>query len=114
MNKILISYGEISLKKGNRNYFEQTLKKNIYDHFKKRDIKINLKKLYGKMLLESKEDKNRLVQVLQKVFGISKIVPVIHLNRNYEALKNNILEIIKEKYDKNKKLKFCPSSVTKY
>jgi len=71
-NVILIHYGEIALKKGNRKYFERKLTQNIlralYD-LPKGNLKID----YGRLVLFLSElsATEQIVERLKRVFGIA-------------------------------------------
>jgi thiamine biosynthesis protein ThiI len=83
------------------------MKTNIYKSFEKRNIDVRVQKLYGKMLIESTEDTGILIQVLKKIFGIAKIVPVHQFGRNYKELKENIIPLLTKKHSKEDTLTFA-------
>lgn len=91
---ILIKYGELSTKKGNRNVFINQLKENIKKSLKTIDYKIiaNRDHIY----IETSEIE-KVIEKLKKVFGIQGIVITYRVNTNTEDIKNCILEVLKGK-----------------
>ena len=107
MNKYLISFAELALKKGNRKYFVNRLKDNIHEKLNHHDIKHDIKYIYSKFLLETrKNDFKKTGNILKNIFGIAKIVPVYEIESNYEKLKNKIIPILTKDYNKKEKLTF--------
>ena len=91
---ILIKYGELTTKKGNRNLFINSLKNNIKRVLKDNDYKLiaNRDHIY----IET----NEIEAVLKKlnfVFGIQGIVVAHKVNTNTEDIKDKVLELLKEK-----------------
>ena len=91
---ILIKYGELTTKKGNRNLFINSLKNNIKRVLKDNDYKLiaNRDHIY----IET----NEIEEVLKKlnfVFGIQGIVVAHKVNTNTEDIKDKVLELLKEK-----------------
>ena len=91
---ILIKYGELTTKKGNRNLFINSLKNNIKRVLKDNDYKLiaNRDHIYI--------DTNEIEEVLKKlnfVFGIQGIVVAHKVNTNTEDIKDKVLELLKEK-----------------
>ena len=94
---ILIKYGELSTKKANINFFLKTLKDNVTKSLKGLDVEVNYDK--GRMFVSLKRDNfDVVVEKLQKVFGIHEIV-VGYKSANVDLteIKNNILDLAKEK-----------------
>ncbi len=97
-NVILIHYGEIALKKGNRKYFERKLTQNIlralYD-LPKGNLKID----YGRFVLFLSElsATEQIVERLKRVFGIAYFCVAHAGDTNIEILKEEIFEKIKTK-----------------
>jgi len=89
---IMIKYGELTTKKGNRNLFINTLADNIRKILK--DEKFTLKKDRVRMFIES-DNIDLISKKLQKVFGIHGIVIAYKVNTNIEEIKENVLEILK-------------------
>lgn len=89
---ILIKYGELTTKKGNRNLFINKLSDNIKKILKNENIKI--KKDRVRMYIET-DDVEKISEKLQKVFGLSGIVIAYKVNTNTEEIKESVLEILK-------------------
>lgn len=87
---ILIKYGELTTKKGNRNIFINKLNDNIKKNLKDMDYKII--KNRDRMYIES-DDVDKIVLKLKKVFGLHGIVIAYEVNNN--DIEENILEILK-------------------
>ena len=98
MKKIIIlKYGELSLKKKNKNFFLKTLKDNIDNKLK--NIKHEIVYDFGRMYIyTNEEDINKTIKLLKEVFGIYEII-IGYLDENREMvnIKNSILKLIKEK-----------------
>ncbi len=90
---IMIKYGELTTKKGNRNLFINTLADNIRKILK--DEKYTLKKDRVRMFIES-DNIDLISKKLQKVFGIHGIVIAYKVNTNTEEIKENVLNILKD------------------
>ena len=66
---ILIKYGELTTKKGNRNFFVNTLYNNIKNKLKKFDVKIS--KDISRMYIEFREEElEEIKKVVDNIFGI--------------------------------------------
>jgi thiamine biosynthesis protein ThiI len=89
---IMIKYGELTTKKGNRNLFINTLADNIRKILKNENYV--LKKDRVRMFIES-DNIDIISKKLQKVFGIHGIVIAYKVNTNTEEIKNQVLEILK-------------------
>lgn len=94
---IIIKYGELTLKKKNKNFFLKSLKDNVNNALQ--DIKHDLYYDYGRMFVfVDQNDIDKTVLVLKKVFGIYEIVIGFKdENRDIENIKEKILELIKNK-----------------
>ena len=84
---ILIKYGELTTKKGNRNQFINKLSDNI-----KVDGKI-IKKRDRMYIIPNNFDET--ISKLKKVFGLQGIVVAYKVNTNIEDIKNGVLEVLK-------------------
>lgn len=92
---ILIKYGELTTKKGNRNFFINTLTNNIKKILK--DYDITIKKDRVRMYIEVDElYVGEITQKLQKVFGIHGIVICHKVNTNTEDIKNKALSLLND------------------
>ena len=99
MNRvILIKYGELSTKKGNRNFFINTLYNNVKNKLSNYDVKIS--KDRARMLIEfNDEDLEKIKFVVDKIFGIHTYHLAYVCESNEESIKNTLFEIIsKEKF----------------
>ena len=90
---ILIKYGELTTKKGNRNQFINKLSQNIEKILKEEEICI--KKDRVRMYIETK-NVERISKKLQKVFGLHGIVIAYKVNTNIDEIKESILQMLKE------------------
>lgn len=88
---ILIKYGELTTKKGNRNTFIRLLVNNINSILYGIDYKIKYDRV--RMYIES-EDIDLVINKLKNIFGIHSIVKCYMVNTNIDDIKNNILEIL--------------------
>lgn len=84
---ILIKYGELTTKKGNRNQFINRLSENI-----KVDGKI-IKKRDRMYIIPNNFDET--INKLKKVFGLQGIVVAYKVNTNIDNIKSGILEVLK-------------------
>ena len=89
---ILIKYGELTTKKGNRNTFIKLLVNNINSILKDMDYKIKYDRV--RMYIESNEIE-QIINKLKNIFGIHSIVKCYMVNTNIDDIKNNILDILK-------------------
>ena len=97
---ILIKYGELTTKKGNRNLFIKTLTKNIEEMLQNYDV--NIIKNRVRMFIEVNDHKfDEVVKQLQKVFGLHSIVICEKVNTNdIEELKKIAFQLLeKETFD---------------
>ena len=94
MNRvILIKYGELSTKKGNRNFFINTLYNNVKNKLKGFDVKIS--KDRARMLIEfNDEDLDKIKLVVDKTFGIHTYHIAYVCESKEESIKNTLLEVI--------------------
>lgn len=90
---LLIKYGELTTKKGNRKQFIDILTKNIKN--KLSDISYNIIKNRSRMYIES-NDIDTIIDRLQSIFGIHSIVKCYRINSNIEEIKDKSLEFLKK------------------
>lgn len=95
MNRvILIKYGELSTKKGNRNFFIKTLYDNVKNKLKKYDVKIS--KDRARMYIEFLDrDLESIKKVIDRVFGIHMYHIAYIVDTNIEDIKTQVLDIVK-------------------
>ncbi|MBE6157814.1 MAG: tRNA 4-thiouridine(8) synthase ThiI [Firmicutes bacterium] len=91
---ILIKYGELSTKKGNRNFFINTLYNNVCNSLKKFDVKISKDRAH--MYIEFNDSElDGIKSAIDKVFGIHKYHIAYIVNTNMEDIKSKVLEVAK-------------------
>lgn len=96
MNRvILIKYGELSTKKGNRNFFIQTLYNNVKNKLKNFDVKIH--KDRARMYIEFQDGElNQIKKVIDKIFGIHMYHIATIVDTNIEQIKQCVLDVVRE------------------
>ena len=87
---ILIKYGELTTKKGNRNQFINKLNENI-----KKVINAKIIKKRDRMYILT-DNIDLVTKKLQKVFGLQGIVIAYQVNTNSDDIKNAVLEVLKD------------------
>ena len=93
---ILIKYGELSTKKGNRNFFINTLYNNLKKKLNKYDVSIY--KDRARMYVEFKDNElDSIKNVIDKIFGIHMYHIAYIVNSNECDIKDKVLNIAKEK-----------------
>ncbi len=92
MNSVLIRYHEIALKKGNRPYFTELLKRNILAAVKDLGAK-EIRSLPARLLLTFKHDVETDVAIkrISSVFGVANFSIVERTDRDIDALRGGIL-----------------------
>jgi tRNA uracil 4-sulfurtransferase len=93
MDSVLIRYHEIALKKGNRRYFIELLKRNLVCAVKDLGIK-EIRNLPARILLTFKADYDTevLIERIRSVFGVANFSMVERTPRDLDALRARILE----------------------
>lgn len=99
MNTILIRYGEIALKKGNRRRFEKQLIDNIKNKIPEGIINYQ----QGRIFLNIEQLTDDLFDKISKVSGITSFSLAIKVEKDFDIIKKKWFEIINE----NPKLKTC-------
>ena len=87
---ILIKYGELTTKKGNRNQFINKLNDNI-----KKIIDAKIIKKRDRMYILT-DNIDLVSKKLTKIFGLQGIVIAYQVNNNIDEIKESILKILKE------------------
>ena len=97
MNRvIMIKYGELTTKKGNRNFFINTLYKNLKNKLKSYNILIH--KEISRMYIEFDDnDLDEILKIINKIFGIHEYVVAYKVNTNIDDIKNVVLEVVSNK-----------------
>ncbi len=92
---ILIHYNEIGLKKGNRRYFENKLRKNILRATTGLGVR-GVRRLWGRMLITLNDDArpNEILAALQKVFGIAYFAPARLIEQDIAAMETAAVELV--------------------
>ena len=110
MNRvIMIKYGELTTKKGNRNFFISTLYKNLKNKLKNYNVLIHRE--ISRMYIEF-EDNNLddILKIINKIFGIHEYVVAYKVNTNIDDIKNTVIEVVKNKSFKTFKVETKRSS----
>ena len=90
---ILIKYGELSTKKGNRNFFINTLYNNVKNKLKKFDVVI--RKDRARMYIEFMEkDLEAIKKIVDKIFGIHMYHIAYVVETSEESIKSTLLDVI--------------------
>jgi len=92
MNSVLIRYHEIALKKGNRPYFTELLKRNLVSAVKDLGVK-EIRSLPARLLLSFKNDiePELLTRRIATVFGVANFSLVEQTARDIDVLRTRIL-----------------------
>ncbi|MDR1391641.1 MAG: tRNA 4-thiouridine(8) synthase ThiI [Clostridiales bacterium] len=96
---ILLKYGEIFLKKLNRKFFEKRLLEDIKEKLK-RCGSFNVTQFQSTVFLEPTEDNfnTRIaIELLKKVFGISKICVAFYCPKEIEKIKSLAFEVLESR-----------------
>ena len=98
MNSAIIRYHEVALKRGNRPYFVELLKRNLRSSVEGLGLK-EIKTLPGRlcMVFHGEADNDQIRRRLASVFGVANFSFVERTVVDLEALKSNILESLKGK-----------------
>ena len=97
MNKlIMIKYGELTTKKGNRKFFIKTLVDNINSRL--RNYEFEIRNDYYRMFIYVKDsDFDEIFCLLKNVFGIHEIACVYEFkDSSLESISSNCLEVLKD------------------
>lgn len=105
----LIKYAEIGVKGKNRYLFEEALVKQIKYALKKAEGEFLVRRTDGRIYVDAQSgfDFEEVVENLKKVFGISGICPVVHVeDEGFEKLCQDVVRYIGDVYpDRNKSFK---------
>jgi thiamine biosynthesis protein ThiI len=93
MHSVLVRYHEIALKKGNRAYFTELLKRNLLAAVKDLGAK-DIRSLPARLLLTFRNDvpTSTLIERVGTVFGVANFSVVERTERDIEVLRRRILE----------------------
>ena len=90
---ILIKYGELSTKKGNRNFFINTLYNNVKN--KLRDYNVNISKDRSRMYISFMDDDlDKIKKVIDNIFGIHMYHIAYIVDTNDEIIQKKVLEVM--------------------
>ena len=100
---ILIKYGELSTKKGNRNFFIKTLYENIKSKLKNYNVKIakDRARMYIEFLDSDLED---IKKQIDRIFGIHMYHIATIVDTNIESIKSTVLDVVKKESFKTFKI----------
>ena len=102
---ILIKYGELTTKKGNRKLFINTLYKNINDKLKK--LNVNIFSDISRMYIEyESNDEELILKKLNEVFGIHSYLIAYKIETNLESIKETIKNVLNEYISNNQNYTF--------
>lgn len=108
-SSFLIKYAEIAIKGKNRYVFEDALVRQIKIALNKCEGKYEVTKTSGRIYVEYSTDFDfdESVEALTRVFGITGICPVVHVeDKGFEQLSTDVISFIDQVYpDKNKTFK---------
>ena len=92
---ILIKYGELTTKKGNRNFFVNLLYKSILNKLSNYNVKIY--KDLSRMYIEfDDKDLDLILKKINNIFGIHEYLVAYKIDTDIENIKSKVLEIIKD------------------
>ncbi len=95
---ILIKYGELTTKKGNRKIFINTLYSNILKKLK--NLNVNIFKDMSRMYIEYLEkDSNEILKNIGEIFGIHAYSIAYKTESNIDSIKKTITEVLKDNLD---------------
>src|SRR6056297_4205817 len=94
MNAIyLIKFGELSLKKENRNFYEKKLKSNLRRNIEARDARINYTN--GRFYVETPEENApQIERALARTFGIVGFSRTRRIQKDIEIIKRTAKKVV--------------------
>lgn len=93
---IIIKYGELTTKKDNIGLFLSALKTNVENSLSGMNTHINFDK--GRMFVEAHDNNyDKVLEKLQKVFGIHEINIGYKIENDYEILKKELVNVVKDR-----------------
>lgn len=93
MKIILIKYGELTTKTGNRKLFINMLYNNISNALKDYNVKIEKNRV--RMFIETDDNIDEIISILKNIFGIHSIVVASRVNTNIKEIEEEALNIAK-------------------
>ena len=96
MNRvILIKYGELTTKKGNRKFFIKALFQNIKDKLKNYNVKIH--RDISRMYIEfDDKDLDKILKRINTIFGIHEYLVAYKVESDVDIIKESVLSLVKE------------------
>jgi thiamine biosynthesis protein ThiI len=92
---VLVRYGEIALKGGNKGMFERRLKDNVKKMLESEGIgECTIEKISGRFVLKTADP--RADNAAARVFGVTSTSPALKIKPDLESMKPASLEIIRE------------------
>ena len=93
---ILIKYGELTTKKGNRNYFVKVLTDRIHHQLKNEHVKIQ-KDLSRMMIFVEEKDLSNVLEKMQTIFGIHAYNIAFKIEPFKEEIMKTVQQVAEEK-----------------
>ena len=95
MRVILIKYGELTTKKGNRKFFVNTLYQNL--KHKLNGLDVNIKKELARMYIEFQDSElDKVLEVVNSVFGIHEYDVAYRIDTDIDKINEKAVEVVKE------------------
>ncbi len=93
--KILVKYGELTLKKKNAQTFKSTLYNNIKNALSNYDceVKLSFSRMYIDVL---KSDFEQVIVILKRIYGIHSFAPYVSCENNLDTIKKTAYECVKD------------------
>lgn len=96
---ILVRYGELALKKREtRRHFENTLKRNITLAFASQHIDCRIETSWGRLFVHT-SDLSKGMNILQHIFGITSISPVVSSSSDIRVLSKDLISYLTARID---------------
>ena len=93
---VLIKYGELTTKKGNRKFFINTLYQNIKNKMEGLNVKIS--RDISRMYIEFSDDEvNLILKNLNQVFGVHSYQVAYKIETDIDSIKDLVVNIMNEK-----------------
>ena len=92
---ILIKYGELSTKKGNRNFFINTLYNNVKNKLNNYNVKIDRDRARMTIRFNDK-DLDEIKNIIEKIFGIHTYQIAYVCESSVDSIKDTLLEVVRD------------------
>ena len=97
---ILVKYGELTTKKGNRKLFIDTLYKNVNNKLKNLNVKITSD--ISRMYIEyDSVNEDIIISKIKEVFGIHAFLIAYKTSTDIDSIKNTVLKVLEKNIDKD-------------